>query len=370
MTAAKFVLVEDTNATHPVTGDEAIKRKLELVKGERFSRVELNRYVEQIQGVYDRREPEAVAALAQRLLAEALRLDEVRADAVNHILDVIRERGLYVEPREAAGGRAPGVEPAETFEEFLERNRIEAQLARKAQLQAHGGDRKSASVQPYNYKVDQFGTGAEYLEARLRRDSPDHAAAFDRGEYRSIRAAAIAAGIVNPTAQLVLTKDPLASAQRVLEHRDPDWISEFIAALAPELIDPKAPAPALRDALTRGLGDRLPYVVTSLCRNRPDILDELIVDELPPLPAPPVAAAAPPDPPAVAPEIVPGVYTANRAAQILGVHKTTVYAALRPERCVDGTEILKRSSIDPSVRVSACKTPGNKPRVRIERVAP
>lgn len=40
------------------------------------------------------------------------------------------------------------------------------------------------------------GTSAEYLAGLLKRDHPDIAAAVERGEYRSIRAAAIAAGIV------------------------------------------------------------------------------------------------------------------------------------------------------------------------------
>jgi ribosomal protein L2 len=40
------------------------------------------------------------------------------------------------------------------------------------------------------------GTSADYLAGRLKRDAPDIAAAVERGEYRSIRQAAIAAGIV------------------------------------------------------------------------------------------------------------------------------------------------------------------------------
>jgi hypothetical protein len=40
------------------------------------------------------------------------------------------------------------------------------------------------------------GTSVEYLVRRLKRDRPDIAIALGRGEYRSARAAAIAAGIV------------------------------------------------------------------------------------------------------------------------------------------------------------------------------
>lgn len=46
-----------------------------------------------------------------------------------------------------------------------------------------------------------YGTSAEYLVRRLKRDAPEIAAALGRGEYRSARAAAIAAGIKRvPTA--------------------------------------------------------------------------------------------------------------------------------------------------------------------------
>lgn len=40
------------------------------------------------------------------------------------------------------------------------------------------------------------GTGAAYLLRRLARDFPDILIAYERGEYRSVRAAAKAAGII------------------------------------------------------------------------------------------------------------------------------------------------------------------------------
>jgi hypothetical protein len=42
------------------------------------------------------------------------------------------------------------------------------------------------------------GTSVDYLATRLKRDFPDIAAAVGRGEFKSIRQAAIAAGIVKP----------------------------------------------------------------------------------------------------------------------------------------------------------------------------
>lgn len=42
----------------------------------------------------------------------------------------------------------------------------------------------------------QKGNSAAYLAARIKRDAPEIAAAVERGEYRSMRAAAKAAGII------------------------------------------------------------------------------------------------------------------------------------------------------------------------------
>lgn len=63
----------------------------------------------------------------------------------------------------------------------------------------HGGDRKSAE-----YKANQGdrvtlkprGNSRDYLRARLERDHPFILKAFERGEYKTIKAAARAAGIV------------------------------------------------------------------------------------------------------------------------------------------------------------------------------
>jgi hypothetical protein len=56
----------------------------------------------------------------------------------------------------------------------------------------HGGARKQVD----NVKLNKGGNSAEYLAGLIKRDHPDIQAAVERGEYRSIRAAAIAAGIV------------------------------------------------------------------------------------------------------------------------------------------------------------------------------
>jgi len=67
-------------------------------------------------------------------------------------------------------------------------------------LGAHGGDRRSKNFVPKGKKI-RWGETTEYLIARLKRDAPAVAEGLARGEYRSVRQAAIAAGIVKvPTA--------------------------------------------------------------------------------------------------------------------------------------------------------------------------
>lgn len=106
--------------------------------------------------------------------------------------------------------------PAETA------RRIGSRVIRSRQLAAdptttalagHGGKRTAqeiaadSTIPPLSGEQGSIATlkpgrGAEYLVRRLKRDAPEIAAALGRGEYRSARAAAIAAGIIQtPTAE-------------------------------------------------------------------------------------------------------------------------------------------------------------------------
>jgi hypothetical protein len=58
-----------------------------------------------------------------------------------------------------------------------------------------GGDRKSEQFQAYNVSL-KHGNNPEYLTARIARDRPDILERMKAGEYKSVRAAAIDAGIV------------------------------------------------------------------------------------------------------------------------------------------------------------------------------
>ena len=63
---------------------------------------------------------------------------------------------------------------------------------------SHGGDRKSEKVDQGDNITLKSGRGTDpsYLAARIKRDHPEIAARVEAGEFKSIRAAAIEAGIV------------------------------------------------------------------------------------------------------------------------------------------------------------------------------
>jgi hypothetical protein len=94
--------------------------------------------------------------------------------------------------------------------------RTEAGATEQVKLRTHGGDRKGDGA-----RADQGADGTlkrgsnsnAYLRARLSRDRPDKER-LDRGEFPSVRQAAIAAGIVKvPT--------PLEAARRALAKLTP-----------------------------------------------------------------------------------------------------------------------------------------------------
>lgn len=91
----------------------------------------------------------------------------------------------------------------------------------------HGGDRFDEFQQGSDRTLVR-GETAAYLAARIKKDRPDIAEAVERGEYRSMRAAAIAAGIIKPPTPFEsilkflpkLTDDERAKLRALLSQRE------------------------------------------------------------------------------------------------------------------------------------------------------
>ena len=77
-------------------------------------------------------------------------------------------------------------------------------------------------------KETGHGNNADYLAARIKRDRPDIAARVEAGEFRSMRAAAIEAGIVKVPSNL----DKARKAVEKLNHDElrefTDWFNDFM----------------------------------------------------------------------------------------------------------------------------------------------
>jgi len=92
-------------------------------------------------------------------------------------------------------------------------------------LGKHGGDRRSKTAkgnQACNARL-KYGT-VPYFRARLERDAPAVFEALERGEFKSVRAAAIEAGIVKPeTPETKLRK----AAARAPEGQEPSFCGDL-----------------------------------------------------------------------------------------------------------------------------------------------
>jgi hypothetical protein len=103
-------------------------------------------------------------------------------------------------------------------------------------ISPHGGDRRSESFQGDNYPLESSangrGTSASHLTARLLRDRPDIHARLMAREFRSVRAAAIEAGIITPRPRVCIPlDDPIAAAALLRRRLAPDDFAALIGAL-------------------------------------------------------------------------------------------------------------------------------------------
>jgi hypothetical protein len=94
-------------------------------------------------------------------------------------------------------------------------------IEKKIELMANGGDRKSEEFkenQPSQRRLKSYGATSDYLRARLERYHPGILAKFERGELKSIRQAAIEAGIIHPPTPLKELERAWKRASEVERH--------------------------------------------------------------------------------------------------------------------------------------------------------
>lgn len=144
--------------------------------------------------------------------------------------ELLRARAWLVIPPEKPYGTLNAMLKAEVGLD----ERALKDLIRKAELAAHGGDRKSVNAVNQADNVSliprDYGNSETYTIRRLRRDRPDLAERVDRHEM-SANKAAITAGWRRKTISIPVTK-PDAVADSLLKHMSFDDLAKLIARLA------------------------------------------------------------------------------------------------------------------------------------------
>jgi hypothetical protein len=106
-----------------------------------------------------------------------------------------------------------------SWEDFCERRlqksptEVETEVTLRAQTKARAMEPAKLNPPQTNGASDncnmQFGNSADYLTARIARDHPEILESMKEGKYRSVRQAAIEAGIVNAKTRYSLSDEPV-----------------------------------------------------------------------------------------------------------------------------------------------------------------
>lgn len=121
-----------------------------------------------------------------------------------------------------------------TWEDFCakklqtEAERIETEVVRRAQEVKPLADVGRPEKGSNNYDFPDDSRGADYLTARIARDRPDILEDMKTGKYRSVRQAAIEAGIVQPRQRYSLPDDPQAAGRYLAQRVDREWFDALI----------------------------------------------------------------------------------------------------------------------------------------------
>jgi hypothetical protein len=101
-----------------------------------------------------------------------------------------------------------------------------AELVRDTPPVREVGRPKAGESNVDNINIIQGGTSSSYLAARLNRDHPDIAARVEAGEFRSMRAAAIEAGIISVPTRIQLAQKAFVRMSREDQLQFAAWLTD------------------------------------------------------------------------------------------------------------------------------------------------
>jgi hypothetical protein len=100
----------------------------------------------------------------------------------------------------------------------------------EAVMTTHGGDRRSKQTKDQDRQSTLKGErGSGYRLARLARDHTEILSRLEAGEFKSVRKAALEAGIIKPKMEIPL--DPLGAARLIVKHFKGDSLKALIREL-------------------------------------------------------------------------------------------------------------------------------------------
>lgn len=151
--------------------------------------------------------------------------------------------GEAIEALEAEGNTQPTVgETKNRVQEIAEDAKPTLSGDELREARAEGGkkggrpkvEEKDGEQENLDYDITKVsrlrGTDPSYLASRIARDRPDIHEKMKAGEYRSVRSAAVEAGIIKP--ELRAPDDPAKLAAYLLKKWDRDRIADLLRALA------------------------------------------------------------------------------------------------------------------------------------------
>lgn len=166
----------------------------------------------------------------ERFCRECLKYEASYFDKIREGVDILEAQGVSgatVEQALRVAQQAATVSPLISFEE---------RAAKGGQTGGRHHPKASASLYYNEAEVPQLdydnGSRADYLTARIARDRPDILERMKAGEYRSVRQAALEAGIVKPYLQIPY--DPERAARAIRRHFTPDQIAALVDLLTEE----------------------------------------------------------------------------------------------------------------------------------------
>ena len=145
-------------------------------------------------------------------------------------LFVVEKMGISIEWMETIIASIDIAQTPEQFEKILDELKLRTPMMKAKPSKQHGGRRRvdspnglTQSSQVYHGKLEnRGGNNRQYLADKIAKESPEILDRIDKGEFKSMRAAAIAAGVKKRDVTITLSQNITTTAKALARHYTPD----------------------------------------------------------------------------------------------------------------------------------------------------